>query len=696
MRFRIIRTTLRLCAALLGGAVLSTTSFAGSGDPAYFTGSAPQSNQIIVKFKATPLVGAPLGQGLASNNVVTRATALSNAMGVNARFVRRAATGADVYRLERWRTHVDIGKRLLAIQSDPNVEYAEIDALLQPMATPSDPRYNEQWHYYESTGGLNLPAAWDTTTGAGAVVAVLDTGYRPHADLLPNLLPGYDMIVDTFVSVDGNGRDSDATDPGDWSSANQCGFGQPARSSSWHGTHVAGTVAAVTNNDVGVAGVAYGAKVVPVRVLGRCGGYTSDIADGIVWASGGSVSGVPANANPADVINLSLGGGGSCPTTTQTAVNTARANGSTVVVSAGNSNANAANYTPASCAGVISVAATDRNGSKSYYSNFGAAVDLAAPGGDVTTGAQNGVLSTLNSGSSTPGSDNYEFYQGTSMSAPHVAGLVALMRAVDPALSPDQIESTLKTTARAFPGTCNQCGAGIADAAAAIAAVNGNPPPPPPPPPGATPLANDVPVTGLAAGTGATLMFALEVPENAANLSFQISGGTGDADLYVRFGAEPTTSTFDCRPYLNGNNETCNISTAQPGTYYVMVRAYSTFAGVTLVGRYEESGGGGGASGGSFTEDNLSASRRQWLRYTIEVPEGMSTLSVVIGGGSGDADLYVRYGAEPSTRSYDCRPYRNGNNETCTFSDPAAGTWHIGIRAYRSFSGVDLSAEWGP
>ena len=695
MRSRITRTTLRLIAALLGSAVLTTTATAGSGDPAYFNGSSPQSNQIIVKFKATPLSLSGLGQGLASNNAAARADALSNAMGVNARFVRRAATGADVYRFDRWRTHTDIGQRLLAILGNPNVEYAEIDALLQPMATPSDPRYNEQWHYFESTGGLNLPSAWDTTTGAGAVVAVLDTGYRPHADLVANLLPGYDMIVDTFVSVDGNGRDSDATDPGDWSSANQCGFGQPARSSSWHGTHVAGTVAAVTNNDIGVAGVAYGAKVVPVRVLGRCGGYTSDIADGIVWASGGSVSGVPANANPADVINLSLGGGGSCPSTTQTAVNTARANGSTVVVSAGNSNANAANYTPASCAGVISVAATDRNGSKSYYSNYGAAVDLAAPGGDVTTGAQNGVLSTLNSGSSGPGADNYEFYQGTSMSAPHIAGLVALMRSVDPALTPDQIESLLKSTARSFPGTCNQCGAGIADAAAAIAAVGGSPPPPPPPPPGATQLTNGEPVTGLAAGTGATLMFALEVPENATDLSFQISGGTGDADIYVRYGAEPTTSTYDCRPYLNGNNETCNISTAQPGTYYVMVRAYSSFSGVTLVGSYSESGGGG-ATGGSFSEDNLSASRRQWLRYTIEVPEGMSTLSVRISGGSGDADLYVRYGSQPGTRSYDCRPYRNGNNEACTFSNPSAGTWHIGIRAYRSFSGVDLSAEWSP
>ena len=685
-----LRRTIGLLVALLGGAAITHTALAGSGDPAFFNIGSPQSNQIIVKFKDTPLSLSGLGQGLASNNAAARADALSSMMGVDASFVRRAATGADVYRFDRWRSHADIDKRLLMIMSNPNVEYAEIDALLQPMATPNDSRYNEQWHYFESTGGLNLPTAWDTTTGTGAVVAVLDTGYRPHADLAANLLPGYDMIIDTFVSVDGDGRDANAIDPGDWSNAGQCGSGQPARSSSWHGTHVAGTVAAVTNNGVGVAGVAYGAKVVPVRVLGRCGGYTSDIADGIVWASGGSVSGVPANANPADVINMSLGGGGSCATTTQTAINAARSNGSTVVVSAGNSNANAANYNPASCNGVISVAATDRNGSKSYYSNFGSVVDVAAPGGDVTTGAQNGVLSTLNSGSSGPGSDNYEFYQGTSMSAPHVAGLVALMRSVDPTLTPDQIEATIKSTARAFPGTCSQCGTGIADAAAAIAAIGGGPPPPPP---GATLLVNGEPATGLAASTGQTLMFALEVPEGAVNLSFQISGGSGDADLYVRFGAEPTTSIYDCRPYLNGNNETCNVSAPQAGTYYVMLRAYSTFAGVTLVGSYGE---GGGSAGGSFAADDLSAPLRSWVRYTIEVPEGMSTLRINISGGSGDADLYVRYGSPPSTSSYNCRPYRNGNNETCTFSDPPAGTWHIGIRAYRAFSGVDLLAEWSP
>ncbi|MEL6200372.1 MAG: PPC domain-containing protein, partial [Pseudomonadota bacterium] len=170
----------------------------------------------------------------------------------------------------------------------------------------------------------------------------------------------------------------------------------------------------------------------------------------------------------------------------------------------------------------------------------------------------------------------------------------------------------------------------------------------------------------------------------------------GDADLYVRFGSPPTTSSYDCRPWLNGNNETCDISNVQAGTYHVMVRAYSTFSGVSLTASFDEPSGGGGAEGGSGSASNLSASRRNWLRYTIDIPPGMSTLTVQISGGSGDADLYLRYGSQPSTSQYDCRPYLNGNNETCTITNPQPGTWHIGLRAYQTFSGVNLSAEWSP
>lgn len=682
-------------ALALAALFVAPAALAGGGDPAAMLADAPPTDQIIVKYKSLAVSQSPIGQSVASGNVSQQALALSRAMGMNVEHRRQMATGARVFRLKGKRGAAELAAALAKIAADPNVEYAEPDLLLQPLATPNDALYNEQWHYYESTGGLNLPTAWDTTTGAGTIVAVIDTGYRPHPDLVGNLLPGYDMISDTFVSVDGDGRDSDATDPGDYSSAGQCGAGQPARSSSWHGTHVAGTVAAVTNNGTGVAGVAYGAKIVPLRALGRCGGYTSDIADSIIWASGGSVPGTPANPNPADVINMSLGGGGSCPSTTQSAINTARANGATIVVAAGNSNTNASTATPANCAGVITVASTNRNGGRAYYSNYGSVVDVAAPGGDVTTGSANGVLSTLNSGSTTPGGDNYAYYQGTSMAAPHVAGLAALLKAADGSLTPDQVESTIKSTARSFPATCNQCGTGIADAAAAVAAVTGG---------GGgggggggdTVLENGVAETNLAASTGAELRFTLEVPAGASNLSFQIAGGSGDADLYVRFGSPPTTTTYDCRPWLNGNNETCDIPTVQAGTYHVMVRAYSSFSGVSLTGSFDEPGGGGGAEGGSGSLDNLSASRRNWLRYTLDIPEGMSVLRVEISGGSGDADLYLRFGAQPSTRSWDCRPYLNGNNETCTITNPQAGTWHIGIRAYQTFSGVSLFAEWSP
>ncbi len=333
---------------------------------------------------------------------------------------------------------------------------------------------------------------------------------------------------------------------------------------------------------------------------------------------------------------------------------------------------------------------SDRNGGRAYYSNFGSVVDVAAPGGDLTTGSANGILSTLNTGLTTPSIDSYAFYQGTSMATPHVAGAAALLYEVDTAISPDQVESILKATARSFPATCNQCGTGIVDATSAVEAASGVTPPPPPPADNI--LENGVTVPGLSAASGQSLLFTMEVPEGVANLSFAISGGTGDADLYVKYGSAPTLNSYDCRPYLNGNNETCNITNVQAGTYYVMLQAYTAFSGVSLVGSYDTAATGGDG----FTETNLSATRGQWLHYTLDVPSGMSALNVNMSGGTGDADLYVRFGAQPTTRSYDCRPYLNGNNESCSFASPAAGRWYISIMAYQSFSGVTLDARYTP
>lgn len=674
-------TTSAICLAL------SQPVFGGQSEASALSSFTPQSvntqsDRVIVKFKPSSSMGLNNSMNTNQMNVLTQTT------GVSLRHIRRMANGAQLLKIDNRRSANRMADVLTALQNDANVEYAEVDKKMYPLAVPNDSRYNEQWHYYEATGGLNLPTAWDTAQGSGVVVAVIDTGYLPHSDLADNILPGYDMISDLTVAQDGDLRDSDASDNGDWAPAGACYTGSPATNSSWHGTHVSGTIAAVTNNGSGVAGVAYNAKVLPVRVLGRCGGYTSDIADGMIWAAGGSVSGVPANANPAQVLNLSLGGSGSCSITTQNAIDTARNLGATVVVAAGNSNTDASNANPANCNGVVTVASTDRTGGRAYYSNYGSVVDVAAPGGDVTTGSANGILSTLNNGSTIPSSDSYAFYQGTSMATPHVAGAAALLYEVDPAITPDEVETILKTTARSFPATCNQCGSGIVDASAAVDAAGGVTPPPT----ADNILENGVAVNNLSASTGQTIEFTMDVPAGMTNLSFAISGGTGDADLYVKFGSAPTTSVYDCRPYLNGNNETCNMDPAQEGTYYVMVRAYSSFSGVSLVGSYEEQS----TSGGGFTETNLSASRGQWLHYTLDIPSGMSALNVNMSGGTGDADLYVRYGARPTTRSYDCRPYKYGNTESCNFSNPASGTWYISIRAYSSFSGVTLDAQYTP
>lgn len=378
--------------------------------------------------------------------------------------LRTLSTGAEVVKANRPLDRAEAESVMRQIAADPNVVYVEVDQIMKPLMTPNDTHYSTYlWGLQSSTAGIRADQAWNSTSGVGVVVAVLDTGYTDHSDLLGNILPGYDFISDTRTAGDGNGRDADAHDPGDaYRNSN----------SSWHGTHTAGTVAAVGNNGKGVIGVAYGAKVVPVRVLGKGGGYTSDIADGITWASGGSVAGVPANANPAEVINMSLGGQSTCSATYQTAIDGAVARGTTVVVAAGNSNMDVSGFTPASCNNVIAVAALNKSGTRASYSNYGSKIDVAAPGGD-TGDCTTLIVSTGNAGTDGPTTENYLCMAGTSMAAPHVAGTVALMQAVRTTpLTPAQVESILKSTLRAFPGSNDKpIGAGIVDANAAVNAA---------------------------------------------------------------------------------------------------------------------------------------------------------------------------------------------------------------------------------
>lgn len=412
----------------------------------------------------------------------------ANRQGVSLGHLRRLGNGAHLFTFDRGLSDRDA--RVLAADlaaGDPNVDYAEPDRLLQALAVPADPLFSQQWSLSDAAGGIRAAAAWGRSTGKGVTVAVIDSGVRPHADLVANLLPGYDFVSDLKMAGDGGSRDADAYDPGDAVSAGACGAGSGASTSSWHGTHVAGIVAAAAGNNAGVVGVAYGAKVLPLRALGRCGGWASDIADAITWAAGGAVAGVPANKTPARVINLSLGGIGACDRTTQAAIDSARAAGAVVVVAAGNETRDVSQVTPASCKGVVAVAATSQAGGRASYSNFGTGVTLAAPGGDKSAG----ILSTLNAGRTTPTTDNYVAYVGTSMAAPVVSGVVALMLATNDKLTPDQVAALLKSSARAFPAACSQCGAGLVDAGAAVAQAAGAPaatttPPTTPTPPATT------------------------------------------------------------------------------------------------------------------------------------------------------------------------------------------------------------------
>lgn len=558
---------------------------------------------------------------------------LSASIGEKVQHKRFMFNGSQVLNFENGMKPVAELERMAAKLRAQGYEVS-IDHMMHPLLTPNDTHYGVQWHYSDPTGGINAPAAWDLANGSGVNVAVLDTGYRPHTDLVANIVGGYDFVSNSSNARDGNGRDSDARDEGDWvATANECYSGSRTSDSSWHGTHVAGTIAAVTNNNKGVAGVAYGAKVVPLRVLAKCGGSTSDIADAIVWAAGGSVSGVPANPNPAKVINMSLGGQSRCQSVTQNAINSARANGAVVVVAAGNSNSDASGFTPASCDGVINVAATDRSGNRSSYSNYGSTIDVAAPGG---MGGSDGVASTMNSGTTTPSTDNYSYSAGTSMAAPHVAGVAALMFSVNPNLTPSQVESILKSSARSFPSgsTCStsNCGAGIIDARAAVVAAQGG---------GGgggggsdTALTKGVAKTSLSGARGSEQFFTIDVPAGASNLTFTMSGGSGDADLYTRKGSKPTTSSYDCRPYKSGNNENCSVASPSVDTYHVMIRGYSAYSGVSLVADYTTSGGGGGGNGTDSVTNNTN--------YTISDYSTVSSPVTVSGRSSiGSIDVTI-------------------------------------------------------
>lgn len=439
----------------------------------YKDGGSPSSASVAL---------APRDARATAAAAVTRSAGQAQAPGL--RYLKSVSPRLHVAQLDRALPASEAQVLMDRLRADPAVASVTVDQRVRPHALPTDPYFTNgpvsyhQWHLQEPTtvtGGINAAAAWARSTGAGVTVAVLDGGYRPHADLLTNLLTAsdYDFISDDWTANDGDAvRDTDAEDPGDWVSPADATTACPREDSSWHGTHVAGLIGALANNAEGV-GVAYGARVLPVRVLGRCGGYLSDILEGMRWAAGlSTVSGAFLPTPAPRVLNLSLGVQDTCDSATQSVVDEIRAQRVSIVASTGNRSLIAITK-PANCMGVVAVTAHDRNGNSAGYANVGPGVALSAPGGVEF----DGVASTGNTGTTVPGSDSYTRMSGTSMAAPQVAGALALMAAARPDLSPASLEALMRGAARPFPAAsyCDRnpglCGSGLLDAGQAVSAA---------------------------------------------------------------------------------------------------------------------------------------------------------------------------------------------------------------------------------
>lgn len=365
---------------------------------------------------------------------------VSEELNVDVKFLRNTSTDDAVIQTSKSLNKYQAKEFMEKVASDPDVASVEPDyinhpAYLQDVTfTYNDPQYSKQWNLTNPTTGVQNTGNARLRRGAHVKVAVLDTGYVPHPDLVTGMANGYDFISDPLSARDGDGRDPNPRDEGDYAPYNLCKDQANAHTSTWHGTSVAGIIGARGGNGMGIVGTADLARVQPVRVLGRCGGRTSDIADAIIWAAGGHVDGVPDNTYPAKIINMSLGTVSRCPAAYQRAIDIARSKGAIVVAAAGNGNTEASKYAPANCRGVITVGATTKAGTRASFSNYGTRVNISAPGEDILTLSMN----SLNRPDYTKFSYDYE--SGTSMAAPHVSALLAQQLVNGTSITTKQVE----------------------------------------------------------------------------------------------------------------------------------------------------------------------------------------------------------------------------------------------------------------
>jgi serine protease len=584
-----------VCAAALTAA-LSPVATAAAAPSATATSSSGHQVRTAREHAVTRLIVRTRSGAAPSTRVRSALARISGAGSAPA--PRRLGRGQSLLELGRPMSPAAAWAAARALARQPDVLWAEPDLWVYPSeaspVTPNDPSFAQQWDLWDAAavhGGYSTraPAAWSRTKGrASIVVAVLDTGLTVHPDITSSVsapkstdqtVKGYDFVSgdgavpESYVRAnDGNGWDSDPSDPGDWITAAEdegtaagglllnCGGDNPDGSSdsSWHGTHVTGTIVARQGNAAGISGIAPGVKVEPVRVLGKCGGSSSDIAAAIRWAAGDPTVLGTANPNPAKVINMSLGGPGACLATTQSAIDYARSKGVTVVVAAGNDGApmepgvnGSPGSQPADCTGVVRVAASTRAGGIASYSDTGTSavpVTVAAPGGDFGRQSDD-ILSTINLGRTTPGASGYAWHAGTSMATPHVAAAVALLQSrVTTLLTPDQVAARLQATATRFAlgagCTTDRCGAGVVDIGAALVDQ-------PAPPPSASASPSD---------SAAYVTWDVPADNGSALLSYRVRGTIdGGAAKDVATVATGTTSLrvtqfADGTPLTNGHS----------------------------------------------------------------------------------------------------------------------------------------------